>query len=71
MKVPATILKHPAVLYAVPGEDEGSDSKYWVFIKDDYKFTAGHAKDCIGGAGFNGVIEFIESRPKKISQNKA
>jgi hypothetical protein len=64
MKIPKSISGHPAVESVVPGEDQGSDFKYWVFLKPGYYFTAGHAEGGCGGASFESAAEFVASRPK-------
>lgn len=62
-RVPATIRNHPAVMYCVPGEVEGSDYRYWVELHREYRFTRGAKADCTGG-GFDTVKMFQYAKPE-------
>jgi hypothetical protein len=65
-RVPKAIAAHEAVASVVPGEDQGSDSKFWVFLKDGYQFTGGERKGCTGGSGIDSVADFKYANPQKI-----
>jgi hypothetical protein len=62
-RVPATIRNHPAVMYCVPGEVEGSDYRYWVELHREWIFTRGAKENCTGG-GVNTVRDFLYYRPE-------
>lgn len=73
MAIPKGISNHPGVERVVPGDDQGSDRKYWVFLKDGWGFYE-HGQRAeyfwIGsGFGVDSVNEFrqvgIEYRREK------
>jgi hypothetical protein len=61
-RVPATIRNHPAVRYAVPGEVEGSDYRYFIELHRGWMFENG-AKAGGTGGGFNRVADFKYANP--------
>jgi hypothetical protein len=61
MKAPKTILSHPAVMSVADGEEQGSDSKYWVFLKDGWGYYEGARESynwVCGGFAVDSVAEF-------------
>lgn len=70
MKIPKSIANHPAVQSVVPGEDQGSDSKYWVFLKDGYEFSGGERAGCSGGSAIDSVADFKYAAPVKSETQK-
>jgi len=63
MRIPKTIANHPSVQAVVSGEDQGSDYKYWVFLKDGHQFTGGRMAGCTGGCGIDSIEDFKVSQP--------
>ena len=62
-KAPSSIRNHPAVRYVVRGEVEGSDYRWFVELRDGWRFTAGAKEACTGG-GFNTVEDFRYANAK-------
>ncbi len=62
MKTPKTITRHAGVEKVVSGESQGSDRKYWVFLRDDWGYYEHRQrKPCFwicGGFGVDSVAEF-------------
>lgn len=73
MAIPKGIGNHPGVERVVPGDDQGSDRKYWVFLKDGWGFYEhGQRKEYFwisSGFGVDSVAGFreigVEHRPDK------
>jgi hypothetical protein len=73
MAVPKGISSHPGVVRVMPGEDQGSDLKHWVFLREGWGFyESGQRNDhcwISGGFGVDSVAEFreigVEYRPEK------
>lgn len=73
MNSPKGISSHPGVDRVVSGESEGSDRKYWVFLKNGWGYYEhGQRQDyswICGGHGVDSVAEFrevgLEYRPEK------
>lgn len=68
---PKTIANHPGVERVVSGADQGSDRKYWVFLKDDWGYYLYDERQdynwICGGHGVDSVADFrrckLEHRP--------
>lgn len=64
MKVPVTLLRQKGVANAVLGEEQGSDSKYWIFFKDGWGYYEyGQREDhcwISGGVGVDSISEFVD-----------
>lgn len=63
MKIPQTIINHPGVSRVVAGDDQGSDSKYWVFFKEGYGYYEGSREEynwICGGCAVDSVAHFRE-----------
>jgi hypothetical protein len=62
MNIPSTFLNHPGVSRVVAGDDQGSDCKYWVFLKDGWGFYENGERRAHcwinGGFGVDSVAEF-------------
>ena len=71
MKIPKSILSHPAVHSVVLGEEQGSDSKYWVFLNNGwgyYEYGQRNTYHWIaGGVGVDSVAEFKKMGLEKLS----
>lgn len=69
-KAPKTILNHPGVRSVHDGEDEGCDTKYYVYFKEGWGYpeTAGDysaASWICGGKALDSVEEFLSLRIHK------
>lgn len=62
MKMPKTILSHPAVESVTTGESTGSDRKYWVFFKNGWGYYEHGQRDSYywisHGCGVDSVQQF-------------
>ena len=66
-RLPATIRNHPGVFYAVMGEVEGSDYKYWIELHRNWRYTCGSKQGGTGG-GFNSVADFRYANPQQVDE---
>lgn len=64
MKLPTTIINHPAVAKVTSGEDEGSDYRFYVWLKDGWSYKYGRNAGC-QGCFFNTVRQFQDALPTK------
>tara|TARA_R110000772_G_scaffold45987_1_gene105094 strand:+ start:422 stop:613 length:192 start_codon:yes stop_codon:yes gene_type:complete len=58
-----TIIKHKAVESYDTGENQGSDYKHYVILKDGWKFTEGRCADC-SSLFFNTLADFKDAQPE-------
>ena len=63
LRVPASIRNHPGVRYAVLGDEEGSDFRYFVELHSGWLFTDGSKTGGTGG-GFNTAAAFHSAKAK-------
>lgn len=57
-KPPKGIITHETVESCFSGNDEGSNYKYWVYLKNGYTFKQGRLEGCTCG-GFDNVNDFL------------
>lgn len=59
---PKTITTHPGVAFCVDGSTHDVEGKWLVWLKPQWKFSAGHAQECTS-ASFDTVSEFKLAAP--------
>lgn len=62
MKIPKSIISHPAVEECDLPEESGVDYKYSVFLKEGWVFQRGRMEGCRSG-NFNTVSDFKYAEP--------
>lgn len=65
MGAPKYLTKHEAVLRVEPGEDQGSDYRWFVELKPGWVFNSGRAEGCNTPMLFvDNRDDFVRARPE-------
>jgi hypothetical protein len=68
-RAPKAIQQHAGVEEITSGDAEGSDYRYYVWLKDGWRFTSGRMAGC-QGAFFQSVADFRYALPTCVARCK-